>query len=268
MIAVVDRGGTILGVQVEQGVIDNIDDPTNTAIAAGYGSAGNGNGVIDTDAERRALAFFAEGAVAEARTAAFFSNGDPTNIDSHSPVGTLAPLTSRLVRFISQTTITQREVQGISSLDAPDTLRGPGLVAPIGLGGHFPPEVAHTPPVDLFAIEQTNRDRVPGDASATVADPSLSNNLNSSVIAPFTPMTNIRTVGGSVVNDNQDPGNPPAAGDDLRFNISYNNIDPTKVNALREPLSFGEISGLDPNARSRGHRHAARRDSHLPRYQR
>ena len=252
MIAVVDRGGTILGVQVEQGVINNIDDPTNAAIAAGYGSAGNGNGIIDTDAERRALAFFAEGAVAEARTAAFFSNGDPTNIDNHSPVGTLAPLTSRLVRFISQTTVTQREVQGISALDAPAELRGPGLVAPIGLGGHFPPEVPHTPPVDLFAIEQTNRDRVPGDASATVADPTLLNNLNSSVIAPFTPMVNLRTVGGSLVNPNQDPANPPTPGDTLRFNIAYNNIDPTKVDALREPLSFGEISGLDPNARSRG----------------
>jgi uncharacterized protein GlcG (DUF336 family) len=26
------------------------------------------------------------------------------------------------------------------------------------LGGHFPPQIAHTPPVDLFAIEHTNRD--------------------------------------------------------------------------------------------------------------
>ncbi|MEO1999891.1 MAG: heme-binding protein, partial [Planctomycetaceae bacterium] len=37
---------------------------------------------------------------------------------------------------------------------------GPGLVAPIGVGGHFPPEIAHTPPVDLFAIEHTNRDSI------------------------------------------------------------------------------------------------------------
>ncbi len=252
VIAVVDRGGTILGVQVEQGVINNIDDPTNAAIAAEFGAPGNNNGIIDTDSERRALAFFAEGAVAKARTAAFFSNGDPTNIDSHSPIGTRAPLTSRLVRFISQTTVTQREVEGVSALDAPAELRGPGLVAPIGLGGHFPPEVSHTPPVDLFAIEQTNRDRVPGDVSATVADPTLLANLDSSVIAPFSPMVNIRTVGGSVVNPNQDPNNPPAAGQTLRFNIAYNNIDPAMVDALREPLSFGEISGLDPNARSRG----------------
>ncbi len=265
VIAIVDRGGTILGVHVEQGVIDNIDDPTNAAIAAGYGAAGNGNGIIDTDSERRALAFFAEGAVAEARTAAFFSNGDPTNIDEHSPTGTLAPLTSRLVRFISQSTVTQREVEGISSTDAPDTLRGPGLVAPIGLGGHFPPEVAHTPPVDLFAIEQSNRDRIPGDASATVANNALLSNFNPNnnpaippgpplIATTFTPMVNNRTVGGSLVNTNQDNtnSNAPTAGQTLRFNIPYSTIDPTKVDALREPLSFGEVSGLDPNARSRG----------------
>lgn len=253
VIAIVDRGGTILGVHVEAGVIQNIDDPTNTAIAAGYGAAGNGNGIIDTDAERRALAFFAEGAVAKARTAAFFSNGDPTNVDETSPVGTRAPLTSRLVRFISQTTITQREVEAISALNAPDTLRGPGYVAPIGLGGHFPPEVRHTPPVDLFAIEHTNRDRVPGDAVALVADPTLVNDfVNPGIVAPFVPMVNVRTVGGRPVNANQNPEDPPAAGDILRFNIPFENIDPTKVDALREPLSFGEVSGLDPNARSRG----------------
>ncbi len=252
VIAIVDRGGTILGVHVEAGVIRNIDDPTNTAIAVGYGASGNGNGIIDTDAERRALAFFAEGAVAKARTAAFFSNGDPTNIDENSPNGTLAPLTSRLVRFISQTTITQREVEAISSLDAPETLRGPGFVAPIGLGGHFPPEVRHTPPVDLFAIEHTNRDRIPGDATALVANDDLFDSFNPAFVAPFTPMVNIRTVGGRPVNSNQDPGDPPAAGDILRFNIPFENVDPTKVDALREPLSFGEISGLDPNARSRG----------------
>ena len=33
-------------------------------------------------------------------------------------------------------------------------------MAPIGLGGHFPPDVANTPPVDLFAIEHTNRDSI------------------------------------------------------------------------------------------------------------
>ena len=29
---------------------------------------------------------------------------------------------------------------------------------PIGVGGHFPPDVAHTPPVDLFGIERQSRD--------------------------------------------------------------------------------------------------------------
>jgi len=125
IIAVVDRGGSILGVLTEDGV------------------------TASTDQE---LSFKIDGAVAKARTAAFFSNGDPAN-------GTLAPLTSRLVRFISQSTITQREVE--SDPNATDaTRRGPGLVAPIGVGGHFPPEIAHTPPVDLFAIEQTNRDSI------------------------------------------------------------------------------------------------------------
>jgi uncharacterized protein GlcG (DUF336 family) len=257
VIAIVDRGGTILGVHVEAGVIRNIEDPTNTAIA-NFRQAGDPavfqtqDGIINTNAERRALAFFAEGAVAKARTAAFFSNGDPTNVDETSPVGTRAPLTSRLVRFISQTTITQREVEAIATLDAPAELRGPGYVAPIGLGGHFPPEVRHTPPVDLFAIEHTNRDRIPGDAQALVANPGLLASFNPAFVAPFVPMTNVRTVGGLTVNPNQDPGNPPDAGDVLRFNIPFANIDPTKVDALREPLSFGEISGLDPNARSRG----------------
>ncbi|MEO1998428.1 MAG: matrixin family metalloprotease, partial [Planctomycetaceae bacterium] len=104
IIAVVDRGGNILGVLSEDGVVSSNDQQ---------------------------LSFMIDGAVAKARTAAFFSNGDPAN-------GTLAPLTSRLVRFISQSTITQREVE--SDPNATDaTQRGPGLVAPIGVGGHFPP---------------------------------------------------------------------------------------------------------------------------------
>ncbi|WP_166824919.1 matrixin family metalloprotease [Thalassoroseus pseudoceratinae] len=215
VIAVVDRAGSILGVLAEDGVLRNINDSQNTA------SFGNGNMVIDTQTEREAFSFFVEGAVAKARTAAIFSNGDPNNTDSFSPGGTLAPLTSRLVRFISQTTITEREVEGRPTVrdDFDQTLVGPGYVAPIGVGGHFPPEVNFTPPVDLFAIEHTNRDRV--------AD---------------------RTD----VNPNQDVNNAPGAGDILRFNIPFEAVDPNLVAALREPLSFGELSGLDPNARSRG----------------
>lgn len=121
IIAVVDRTGRILGVRVEDQVAANF--------------AGNPDG----------LAFAIDGAVAKARTAAFFSSN-------------AAPLTSRTIRFISQTTVTQREVQS-SPLNADPNFRGPGFVAPIGVGGHFPPEIAFTPQVDLFAIEHQSRDR-------------------------------------------------------------------------------------------------------------
>ncbi len=123
IIAVVDRGGNILGVRTESGVVA----PNNEV-----------------------LSFMIDGAVAKARTAAFFASGDPA-------VGTVGPLTSRTVRFISQSTVTQREVEANPNAADP-TQRGPGFVAPIGLGGHFPPDIQHTPPVDLFAIEHTNRD--------------------------------------------------------------------------------------------------------------
>ncbi len=128
IIAVVDRRGEILGVRVEGAV--PITDPAM-------------------------LIFAIDGAVAKARTAAFFANQD-------------TPITSRTVRFISQSTVTQREVQ--SSPNIPDLnspYRGPGFVAPIGVGGHFPPEVPNTPLVDLLAIEHTNRDgiRHPGPDS-------------------------------------------------------------------------------------------------------
>lgn len=121
IIVVVDRQGNILGVRTEAAV--------QTADVA-------------------KLVFSIDGAVAEARTAAFFSNDQ-------------APLTSRTVRFISQTTITEREVDSNPSItDMNSTIAGPGFVAPIGLGGHFPPGVAYTPVVDLFGIEATNRDSI------------------------------------------------------------------------------------------------------------
>jgi uncharacterized protein GlcG (DUF336 family) len=122
IIAIVDRAGQILGVRAEQTVLDTY--------------AGR-----DSD-----LVFAIDGAVAKARTAAFFSNGE-------------APLTSRTVRFISQSTITQREVESNPNIaDWNSSKRGPGFVAPIGLGGHFPPQIASTPLVDLFAIEHQSRD--------------------------------------------------------------------------------------------------------------
>jgi uncharacterized protein GlcG (DUF336 family) len=120
IIAVVDRAGNILGVRVESGV----------------------SPLITGSPEK--LAFAIDGAVSLARTAAFFSNNQ-------------APLTSRTIQFISQSTITQREVN--SDPNAADPfVNGPGLVAPVGVGGHFPPGVMFTPQVDLFEIELTNRD--------------------------------------------------------------------------------------------------------------
>jgi uncharacterized protein GlcG (DUF336 family) len=128
IIAVVDRRGEILGVRVEGAV--PITDPAM-------------------------LVFAIDGAVAKARTAGFFANQD-------------TPITSRTVRFISQSTVTQREVQSSPNIpDLSSPYRGPGFVAPIGVGGHFPPEVPNTPLVDLLAIEHTNRDgiRHPGPDS-------------------------------------------------------------------------------------------------------
>ena len=210
IIAVVDRGGQILGVRVEPGVVAAIDDVGNIT------SAGNGNGAIDPGtAEEETLVFAIDGAVAKARTAAFFSNGDPAN-------GTLAPLTSRLVHFVSQSTVTEREINSNPNVDGTSlatalasTDRGPGFVAPMGLGGHFPPGVRFTPPVDLFAIEHTNRDSIehPGaDGVRGTADD--------------------QTLVG-------------------RFNIP-DSIVPGGVTPLEPPESYGFVSGRLPEAQSRG----------------
>jgi len=118
IIAVVDRSGRILGVRTEADVGATIGDPAT-------------------------LAFAIDGAIAKARTGAFFSNGQGI-------------LTSRTVSHISQSTITQREVQANPNA-ADQTVRGPGWVAPVGVGGEFPPGILRTPLVDLFAIEHTNR---------------------------------------------------------------------------------------------------------------
>lgn len=122
IIAIVDRNGRILGVRVESGVSPLI--------------TGNVNNLV----------FAIDGAVAKARTGAFFGNN-------------AAPLTSRTVQFISQSTITEREVNSNPNITDPNsTLRGPGFVSAVGSKGHFPPGVNNTPQVDLFQIEHTNRD--------------------------------------------------------------------------------------------------------------
>lgn len=122
IIVIVDRGGRILGVRTEAGV-----DP----------------GIL---ADPNLLTFAIDGAVAEARTGAFFGNNQ-------------APLTSRTVGSLSQTTMTEQEINSNPSItDVNSTARGPGFVADIGIKDHFPAGVANTPQVDLFDIEATNRD--------------------------------------------------------------------------------------------------------------
>jgi uncharacterized protein GlcG (DUF336 family) len=152
IIAIVDRSGRILGVRVEAGV----------------------DAVLQNDPVR--LAFAIDGAVAKARTAAFFSNNE-------------APLTSRTIRFISQSTVTQREVESFSMAED-DRYVGPGFVAPIGVGGKFPPMINFTPQVDLFAIEHQSRDRQVIDAGpdgkrGTADDVSLQHRFNAN--PAFTP---------------------------------------------------------------------------------
>jgi uncharacterized protein GlcG (DUF336 family) len=178
IIAIVDRNGRILGVRVESGV-----DPAIT-----------GN--------PEKLTFAIDGAVAKARTGAFFGNNQ-------------APLTSRTIEFISQTTITEREVNAdpnIPDLNSP--LRGPGFVAPVHIGGHFPPGIANTPQVDLFAIQNTNRD---------------------SIVSP----------GPDRLRGT--PDDIPLSG---RFNINPAFVPPGQT--LFAPESYGKVSGLFPNAQSRG----------------
>jgi uncharacterized protein GlcG (DUF336 family) len=139
IIAIVDRGGRILGIRAENDVLTEFK-------------------IGEADERTEEFVFAIDGAVAKARTAAFFANGA---FDEKVQELILAPLTSRTVRFVSQSTITQREVESNPNIaDLDSTVRGPGFVGPIGLGGHFPPEIPHTPPVDLFAIEHTNRDSV------------------------------------------------------------------------------------------------------------
>ncbi|CAN5584904.1 hypothetical protein BH11PLA2_BH11PLA2_34990 [soil metagenome] len=122
IIVIVDRNGRILGVRVEDGV-----DPALLA-----------------NVEKRIFAI--DGAVALARTGAFFGNDE-------------APLTSRTVQYISQSTLVEREINSDPSITDPNsTVRGPGFVSAVGIKAHFPPNIPFTPQVDLFGIENTNRD--------------------------------------------------------------------------------------------------------------
>lgn len=178
IVAVVDRLGRPLGIRVEGGVSPSI----------------TGN------AEK--LVFAVDGALAKARTGAFFANNQ-------------APLTSRTIQDISQSTMTQREVQSDPNLPPSSASSGPGFVAPIGQKGHFPPRVPFTPQVDLSQIEQTNRDSIlhtglNGDRS----------DLSTDILLP------------------------------ARFNA-----DPAYIPAGQEiaaPESYGLVSGILPLAQARG----------------
>ena len=198
IIAIVDRGGRILGVRLEQGVLNNIPDLATRVFAI-------------------------DGAVAKARTAAFFASNE-------------APLTSRTIRSLSQTTIIERIVESNPTVpaganpfdDASPFARtfGPGTVAPIGVGGHFPPDIKHTPPVDLFNIELQSRDGLthPGadGIKGTPDDVTLMNRFN-------VPTDTLYQVVDSM-------GNPVPG---LRYDV------PT-------PESYGVQSGLLTNAQGRG----------------
>lgn len=200
IIAVVDRGGNILGVRVEAGV----------------------SPAITGNPEK--LVFAIDGAVAEARTGAFFGND-------------AAPLTSRTIQFISQSTITQREVQSDPNVPDPNSFaRGPGFVSPVGKKAHFPPRVQFTPQVDLFQIEHTNRDSIINPGPNHVRQDVVSN------------------VGGV-------PTVTPAPGSDdvvlpNRFNVpnQFLYTDPVTGKKLfvNAPESYGFVSGLLPSAQSRG----------------
>ncbi|MFM8633422.1 MAG: hypothetical protein ACKOEX_01190 [Planctomycetia bacterium] len=89
------------------------------------------------------LSFKINGAIAKARSAVFFSSDQGV-------------LTSRTVGYLSQSTITQREVEANPS-STNESIRGPGFVAAVGVGGQFPPGIINQPLVDLFCIEHSNR---------------------------------------------------------------------------------------------------------------
>ncbi len=207
IIAVVDRNGRILGVRVEDGVSPNI----------------TGNTVN--------LTFAIDGAVSLARTAAFFSNDR-------------APLTSRTVGFISQSTVTQREVEGNPDLaDKNSVDYGPGFVAPVRTGGHFPPGIPNTPEVDLFGIEHTNRDGL-ANKSVTLVNgvPSPGGRFNTDpnfATAPIpTPATEPATAKPIA------PIMPAYVGE--TSNYQSTGLD------LTTPLSYGVVSGKLPSAQGRG----------------
>jgi uncharacterized protein GlcG (DUF336 family) len=104
-------------------------------------------------------------------------------------------------------------------------------VAPVGVGGRFPPEVLNTPLVDLFGIEHTNRDSIvhPG-----------ANGVRDSASVVFDALGNVEPLSLS--------------GDDVLLPARFN-IDPAFVPAGQEiyaPESYGFVSGRVTEAQGRG----------------
>lgn len=212
IIAIVDRGGNILGVRMESGISSSI---------------------TSSDALKT---FAIDGALAKARTGAFFGNNQ-------------APLTSRTVQFISQTTMTERVVNSTpDGVSADSPLFGPGFVAPIGTKGHFPPNIPFTPQVDLFSIEYTNRDsnlhagedRIRGTAD----DISLPNRYN----VPDSQIPLLMNQSSQLVDISQLVENGRIGDPTIPITL-----DPDKAKLyINAPESWGTATGIYPQGQSRG----------------
>lgn len=234
IIAIVDRGGNILGVRIEDGVAPLIKNNVATRT------------------------FAIDGAVAKARTAAFFANNGadlpppPVPLPNGVKAGTGTPLTSRTIRYISQTAISFREVNSNPNATS-GTVRGPGFVAPIGTGGHFPPAISFTPPVDLFAIEHTNRDGIEhpgadGDKRQAADNIKLPSRFNVG-------LNNVQFDGNNdnVVDTPYDANNDGVR--DATYDSDNDGVPdkpvPTQFE-INAPESYGTQSGLFPKAQARG----------------
>lgn len=213
IIAIVDRGGNILGVRLEDGV----------------------SAAIKADPAR--LTFAIDGALAKARTGAFFGNNQ-------------APLTSRTIQEISQTTMTERVVNSTPDGVSPDSVFfGPGFVAPIGAKGHFPPNIGFTPQVDLLGIEYTNRDSLnhPGAdrVKGTVDDIALANRFN----VPDSQIPLLMNQMGQFIDISQLVQN----GRDGNPGLIPVTADPNKAKLyVNAPESWGFVTGKYPQGQARG----------------
>ncbi|MBI1914806.1 MAG: hypothetical protein HYS12_08720 [Planctomycetes bacterium] len=210
--AIVDRSGRILGVRLEDGVVQYINTLTP-------GTGLNADGTPQQDFFR---VFAIDGAVAEARTAAFLANNQ-------------APLTSRTFQTTSETTVIEREIKSYPSVTDPNsTLRGPGFVAPLGLNDHFPRGVAFTPQVDQFGIEHTNR-----DTNFAVAFDNIQGANNG-----LTQGDDVRLP----TRFNENPGFIPT-----RIQTPGQTVDPFgRAISQAPPISYGTASGVLPFATGRG----------------